>query len=138
MNPRIVSTLALVFTAGVATGMLAMQYGLHEKLRHTVAAAPPAEANREEVLHQFRTKLDLSSEQTEKIALVLEDYRHYYESLQDQIDDLRPREQMLREQIEDLRSTGQARILQILDPGQQVRFKKMMVELLPQLDSAKK
>jgi len=125
MNPRIASTLALVFTAGVATGMLAMQYGLHEKLRHTVAAAPPAvQPNREEVLHQFRTKLDLSSEQTEKIALVLEDYRHYYESLQEQIDDLR--------------STGQSRILQILDPGQQVRFKKMMDELVPQLNTAKK
>ena len=125
MNPRIASTLALVFTAGVATGMLAMQYGLHEKLRHTVAAAPPAvQPNREEVLHQFRTKLDLSSEQTEKIALVLEDYRHYYESLQEQIDDLR--------------STGQSRILQILNPDQQVRFKKMMDELVPQLNTAKK
>jgi hypothetical protein len=137
-NPRILITLSLVFLAGVATGMLGMQHGLHDKLHQklnpTVSAAPAVpQPDREAVLHQFKTKLDLSTDQTEKIAMILEDYRHYYDSLQDQIDDLR-----LRDQIEDLRSTGRTRIMQILDTEQRTKFEKMMDELAPQLDSTKK
>jgi hypothetical protein len=124
-NPRIASTLLLVFLAGGATGMLGMRYGLHDKLHRVVAAAPPTkEPSREAVLQDFRTKLDLSPEQTDQIAVVLEDYRHYYESLQDQLDDLR--------------STGKGRIIQILQPGQREKFEKMMNELAPQLGDTKK
>lgn len=119
-NPRIASTLLLVFLAGAAIGMLSMQYGLHDRLHKSVAAAAlPKEASREAVLQDFKTKLDLSQEQTDRIAVVLEDYRHYYESLQDQLDDLR--------------STGRTRIVQILQPGQREKFDKMMDELVPQL-----
>lgn len=124
-NPRIASTLLLVFLAGAAVGMLGMKYGLHDRLHRTVAAASPArENNREAVLQDFKTKLDLSQDQTDQIAVVLEDYRHYYESLQDQLDDLR--------------STGRTRIVQILQPGQREKFEKMMTELAPQLGEAKK
>jgi len=102
-----------------------MKYGLHDRLHRTVAAASPArENNREAVLQDFKTKLDLSQDQTDQIAVVLEDYRHYYESLQDQLDDLR--------------STGRTRIVQILQPGQREKFEKMMTELAPQLGEAKK
>jgi len=118
-NPRIASTLLLVFLAGVATGMLGMRYGLHDRLHRVVAASPSREAGKEAVLDDFKTKLGLSPEQTDQIAVVLEDYRHYYESLQDQLDDLR--------------STGNTRILQILQPGQRDKFEKMMTELAPQL-----
>jgi hypothetical protein len=119
-NPRIASTLLLVFLAGVATGMLGMRYGLHDRLHRVVAASSAREAGKEAVLDDFKTKLGLSPEQTDQIAVVLEDYRHYYESLQDQLDDLR--------------STGKTRILQILQPGQRDKFEKMMTELAPQLD----
>ena len=120
-NPRIASTLLLVFLAGAAIGMLGMRYGLHDRLHKTVAAAAsvPRETGREAVLQNFKTKLDLSQDQTDQIAVVLEDYRHYYESLQDQLDDLR--------------STGRTRIVQILRPGQREKFEKMMDELVPQL-----
>jgi len=125
-NPRIASTLLLVFLAGAAIGMLGMRYGLHDKLHKTVAASSlPHETGREAVLQNFKTKLDLSQDQTDQIAVVLEDYRHYYESLQDQLDDLR--------------STGRTRIVQILQPGQREKFEKMMDELVPQLgDQVKK
>jgi hypothetical protein len=119
-NPRIASTLLLVFLAGVATGMLGMRYGLHDRLHRVVASSSAREAGKEAVLDDFKTKLGLSPEQTDQIAVVLEDYRHYYESLQDQLDDLR--------------STGKTRILQILQPGQRDKFEKMMTELAPQLD----
>jgi Spy/CpxP family protein refolding chaperone len=124
-NPRIASTLLLVFLAGAAVGMLGMQYGLHDRLhRVAAAAAPPRDTNKEAVLQNFKTKLDLSAEQTDQIAVVLQDYSHYYESLQDQLDDLR--------------STGLSRILQILQPGQREKFEKMRAELAPQLNSEPK
>ncbi len=118
-NPRIASTLLLVFLAGAAVGMLGMKYGLHDRLHRVAAAAPSRESSHDAMLQDFKTKLDLSSEQTDQIAVVLQDYSHYYESLQDQLDDLR--------------STGLSRILQILQPGQREKFQKMRAELVPQL-----
>src|SRR6266404_4958174 len=117
-NPRILSTLMLVFLAGAAAGALSMRMGLHDKL-HRTAAAASREPNRDAVQNKFRTELELSGAQTEQIGLVLEDYRHYYQSLQDQFDDLR--------------STGKNRILQVLNPDQRVKFEKMMADLAPQL-----
>ena len=61
------------------------------------------------MLQEFKTKLDLSTDQADQISVVLQDYSHYYESLQDQLDDLR--------------STGLSRILQILAarPARKIR-----------------
>ena len=122
-NARILSTLLLVFAAGAATGGLVMQLGLHDKLHRITSASSPRESNRDVVLQKFKTELNLSGAQVEGIALVLEDYRQYYQSLQDQLDDLR--------------ATGKTRIVQILDPGQRVKFEKMMTDLAPQLAGGK-
>ena len=115
---RIFSTLLLVFVAGATTGGLVMQLGLHDKL-HRITSASSREPNREMVLQKFKTELNLSGEQVEGIAAVLEDYRQYYQSLQEQLDDLR--------------LTGKTRIVQILSPDQRVKFEKMMADLAPQL-----
>ena len=113
-NPRILSTLLLVFMAGATTGALSMRMGLHDKLHRS------ADSNsREAVLQKFRTELDLSGAQTEKLGMVLDDYSQYYQSLQDQLDDLR--------------ATGKTRILQILNTDQRAKFEKMMTDLAPQL-----
>ena len=117
-NPRIVSTLLLVFVAGATAGALSMRLGLHEKLHRTVAAAP-RETGREAVLEKFKSELDLSGAQAEKISLVLDDYSLYYQSLHDQLDDLR--------------STGKTRILQVLNADQRAKFEKMIATLAPQL-----
>jgi Spy/CpxP family protein refolding chaperone len=61
----------------------------------------------------------LSSAQTDQIAVVLEDYRKYYQTVQDQ--------------LEDIRATGKGQILRILNPEQRVKFEKMMAELVPQM-----
>ena len=113
-NPRIFSTLFLVFLAGAATGAVSMKFGLHDFLHHT-----PPPASKEEVLQKFRTDLNLTAAQTEKISLVLDDYRHYYQSVQDQLDDIR--------------ATGKMRILQELDPAQREKFLKLMGQIPPQL-----
>jgi hypothetical protein len=113
-NPRIFSTLLLVFLAGATTGAVSMKFGLHDILHRST---PPA--SKEAVLQKFRTDLNLTPAQTEKISLVLDDYRHYYQSVQDQLDDIR--------------ATGKMRILQELDPSQRDKFQKMMGEIPPQL-----
>jgi len=117
-NTRVLTTLALVFIAGAATGALSMQFGLHERLHHAVAPS----VSREEVLQRFKSELNLTADQAEKIRLVLDDYRQYYESVQDQLDDMR--------------ATGKSRIVQILNPEQRVKFEKMMNDIEPALPSA--
>jgi hypothetical protein len=135
-NPRILTILMLVFVAGAASGALVMQLGLHEVLHrasaprtvfpHAVAPVPSAtaattaqEAGHQAVLIRFQTELGLTGAQTEKLALVLDDYSQYYQSLQDQLDDLR--------------ASGKTRIMQLLDAEQRVKFEKMMNQLAPQL-----
>jgi Spy/CpxP family protein refolding chaperone len=113
-NPRIFSTLLLVFLAGAAAGAVSMKFGLHDLLHHS--ATP---ASKEAVLQKFRTDLNLTPAQADRISLVLDDYRHYYQSVQDQLDDIR--------------ATGKMRILQELDPSQRDKFQKLMGEIPPQL-----
>lgn len=126
-NARITWTLALVFLAGVATGMVGMRYGLHDGMHQVMDNATAARATGDDaVLEHFRSELNLTNDQTQRLALVLDDYRHYYESVQDQIEDLH-----LRDQIDDLRSTGKSRILDILNEDQRVKFEQMTNEMSP-------
>lgn len=121
---RIPLTLGLVFLAGVGVGMVAMRYGMHEQLHRVSAASDARLKGQDAVLDYYRKELSLTSDQTERLRLVLDDYRHYYQSVQDQIEDLR-----LREQIEDLRATGKSRILEILDEEQRAKFEQISREM---------
>jgi len=122
-NPKVISTLVVVFLAGAAVGALAMQLGLHERLHRTAAAASKTVplAAKDAVVQRFKTELNLTSAQTQQISSILDEYRHYYQSLQDQLDDVR--------------ALGKTRIVQILDDDQRQKFDKMMNELQPQLEA---
>jgi len=124
-NPKVIGTLVVVFLAGAAVGALSMQMGLHDKLHRTVSAAPAPAARKDStndaLVQRFKTELNLSGEQTVKIAMVLDDYREYYQNLQDQLDDVR--------------STGKTRIMQILDDQQRAKFEKIMGTLQPALEA---
>jgi Spy/CpxP family protein refolding chaperone len=122
-NRKVISTLVVVFLAGAAVGALAMQLGLHDKLHRTAAAAskPVPLAAKDAVLQRFKTELSLSAAQTQQISSILDDYRHYYQNLQDQLDDVR--------------ALGKTRIVQVLDEGQRQKFDKMMTELQPQIET---
>ena len=120
-HPKVILTLLLVFVAGAVSGALGMRLGLHERLHPTAVSASTKEASRDAVLQNLKNKLDLSPEQARQIAGFLDEYRHYYESLEEQLDDLR--------------STGKKNILSILSPAQREKFEKMMEELAPQLQS---
>lgn len=113
-NPRIFSTLLFVFLAGATTGAVSMKFGLHQVLHRSSVPT-----SKEGVLEKFRTELNLTPTQTQKISLILDDYRQYYQSVQDQEDDIR--------------STGKMRILQELNPAQRDKFQKLMGEIPPQL-----
>ncbi len=113
-NPRIFWTLLLVFLAGGATGAVSMKFGLHQLLHRSSVPT-----SKEGVLQKFRVDLNLTPAQVAKISLILDDYQHYYQSVQDQEDDIR--------------ATGKMRILQELNPAQRDKFQKLMGEIPPQL-----
>ncbi|HUA86106.1 MAG TPA: hypothetical protein VMB85_19755 [Bryobacteraceae bacterium] len=117
-NPRILSTLMLVFLAGAATGALVMRFSGFE-LFHRARPASSRSADRDHVLQQFRTGLNLSDAQTQKLATLLDDYSQYYESVEEQLDDLR--------------ATGKRQFMAILNPEQRDKFEKLLPELVPQL-----
>jgi len=124
-NPKVAGTLVVVFLAGAAVGALTMQMGLHERLHRTVSASTVRVAGKasstDALVQRFKTELNLSADQTDKIAMVLTDYREYYHSLEDQLDDVR--------------STGKSRIMQILDQQQRAKFEKIMGDLQPQVEA---
>ena len=125
-NLKVIGTLVVVFLAGGAVGALTMQLGLHDRMHRTVSAASaPAPvhkaATNDALVQRFKTELNLSGDQTEKITMVLDDYRQYYQSLEDQLDDVR--------------STGKTRIMQILDEQQRTKFEKIMGNLQPALEA---
>jgi len=124
-NLKVAGTLVVVFLAGAAVGALTMQMGLHERLHRTVSAATlpviRKASSSDALVQRFKTELNLSADQADKIAMVLADYREYYHSLEDQLDDVR--------------STGKSRIMQILDQQQRAKFEKIMGDLQPQLEA---
>jgi|SRR5579885_1073288 Spy/CpxP family protein refolding chaperone len=118
LNPRIVITLALVFLAGAATGALVMRFS-GVSIVHRTRGPVSRSAGHDQVLRQFKAGLNLSDAQTQKLALLLDDYSQYYESVQEQLDDLR--------------ATGKRQFMAILNPEQREKFEKMLPELVPQL-----
>jgi hypothetical protein len=118
LNPRIVTTLILVFMAGAATGALVMRFS-GVPIVHRARSSAARSSDHDQVLQQFKTGLNLSDAQTQKLALLLDDYSQYYESVQEQLDDLR--------------ATGKRQFMAILNPEQREKFEKMLPELVPQL-----
>ena len=76
-NPRILSTLMLVFLAGAAVGALSMRFGVHDWL-HQPQRCRRATGDARCGTQPLSKQLDLDSAQTAKLALVLDDYRQYY------------------------------------------------------------
>lgn len=110
-NPKILSTLLLVFIAGALTGAASMRFGLHDRWLHPVASMNRPDQARA-FLARCQKELNLSPEQTDQISSILDDYKKYYESLQ--------------EQIEDIRATGKIRIMNVLHEDQKAKFEKLL------------
>jgi hypothetical protein len=112
-DPRVVSVLLLVFLCGSAAGALGLRYAN----RQTAVAAGKSwrEGGKEISLQRFRSELSLSDEQSREVEVVLDDFMKYYQTLQAQMDEVR--------------ADGKERIVKILNPDQQERFKRMLSDL---------
>jgi Spy/CpxP family protein refolding chaperone len=103
-NPRIITLLVLVFLAGACTGALSMRSGLHQRMH-----------GGELSYEQLKTELKLTPKQAEQIKTILDDFYHYNQDIQ--------------AQIEDFRATGKNQIRSILDDGQKKVFDKLSSEV---------
>lgn len=112
-NPRILTTLVLVFLTGALAGAIGMREGLHAELHRGVAYWRGDKA--EFSYSQLKTELNLTPEQSERLKTILDDFAKYHEDLEAQIDDVR--------------ATGRNRIVQILTPEQRKRFEKLSDQL---------
>jgi Spy/CpxP family protein refolding chaperone len=111
-NPRILTTLLLVFLCGAAAGAIAMRTYYLRVLR------PPATVqgwDQKLYLEGLKRDLNLTPEQANEIEAALNDFVKYYQSLQMQMDDLR--------------SNGKDRILRVLTPEQKKTFENMRSRL---------
>ncbi|MGD0013541.1 MAG: hypothetical protein ABSD56_03820 [Bryobacteraceae bacterium] len=114
-NPRILLVLFVVFLGGASVGAFVSM--VVERRVHSSAAPQPAwkDGRQAAALERFRQELDLTPQQTEQLETILDDFFTYYHTLQAQLDDVR--------------SSGQQKILRILDEKQKKKFEKLMSEL---------
>jgi Spy/CpxP family protein refolding chaperone len=113
-NPRILTTLVLVFLTGALAGAIGMQEGLHAQL-HRGAAYWRGGDKAEFSYQRLKTELNLTPDQSERLKTILDDFVKYHEDLE--------------AQIEDVRATGRNRIVQILTPEQRKRFEQLSDKL---------
>ena len=112
-NPRILTTLVLVFLTGAMVGAIGMREGLHEKLHRSAAYWRGDKA--EFSYDRLKTELNLTPDQSGRLKTILDDFVKYHEDLETQ--------------IEDVRATGRNRIVQILTPDQRKRFEQLSNQL---------
>lgn len=116
-NPRVLTTLVLVFMTGALAGAITMRAGLHEKM-HRSTATYWRDGRNEFSYDKLKKELDLTPEQSERLKTILDDFVKYHEDLQ--------------AQIEDVRATGKNRIMQMLDTRQRQKFEQLSNQLPPQ------
>jgi hypothetical protein len=111
-NPRILSTLLVVFLFGAVAGAISVRMGFPPE-RHKIGPYW-AEGGKELTIQKFKKDLNLTPAQAAEIETVLDDFMTYYQTLE--------------AQVNDVRATGKKRILRILDDGQKQKFERMLVE----------
>jgi Spy/CpxP family protein refolding chaperone len=114
-NPRILCLLLLIFLCGALAGALTMRSSFHTKLHR--AAAPYWKDDSAQLFSYdtLKTELNLTSEQSERLKTILDDFVKYHEDLE--------------AQIEDMRATGKNRIKQMLTPEQRQKFEQLCNKL---------
>jgi Spy/CpxP family protein refolding chaperone len=112
-NPKVLSVLVLVFVAGALSGALSMRLGLHERL-HGGSPTLSKPDSAKLFLGRCEKELNLTPEQSAQMKTILDDYKLYYQSLQDQLDDVR--------------ATGKSRLMAVLTDEQKLKFEKLLAE----------
>jgi Spy/CpxP family protein refolding chaperone len=114
-NPRILALLLLVFLCGALAGALSMRSSLHTKLHRGPAQFWKGDSPELFSYDTLKTELNLTSEQSERLKTILDDFVKYHEDLE--------------AQIEDMRATGKNRIVQMLTPEQRQKFERLCNKL---------
>ena len=97
-----IATLILVFLCGGMVGALAMNMGFHKGLHRSPFWT---DAGKSVYMERIKKDLDLTPEQAEQMASILDDFSKYYRNVL---------------------SDGKARIFQILNPEQRKKFEQLM------------
>jgi Spy/CpxP family protein refolding chaperone len=112
-NPRVLTTLLLVFLCGATVGALAMRAGLHTTLHRS---GPYWKEGRNEIiLQRYKKELNLTPAQAQQLETVLDDFMMYYQTLQGQMDEVR--------------ASGKDRIMRVLNDEQKKKFERMIADL---------
>jgi len=90
-----------------------MRAGLHDKIHRN--AYWKDDKSQIFSYEKLKKDLNLTSDQSERLKTILDDFVKYHEDLQ--------------AQIEDVRATGKNRIVQILNPDQRQRFEQLCRQL---------
>jgi hypothetical protein len=110
-NPRILALLLLIFLCGALAGALTMRSSLHTKLHHGGAPYWKDDSAQLFSYDKLKKELNLTSEQSERLKTILDDFVKYHEDLETQ--------------IEDMRATGKNRIVQMLTVEQRRKFERL-------------
>ena len=87
-NPRVLSTLAVVFLCGMAFGSVCMRGYLRSRWTTSERTTPAIETARHVGLGALRIKLNLSEAQEQTITKILDDYGKYYQNIEDERQDV--------------------------------------------------
>jgi hypothetical protein len=107
-NASAILPLVLVFLCGVSVGALAMSFREH-KMRHDTAVLSSKDPRilNNITVERWKTELNLTDTQAKEIEEILDDFSKYYDNVL---------------------GDGNTRIMKILDPKQQAKFKQMLSE----------
>jgi Spy/CpxP family protein refolding chaperone len=110
-NPRVLSTLALVFLCGSVLGAAAARSYIHSRWASQTPATPAIEKARHVGLAALKTNLNLTPAQEQVVTKVLDDYGKFYQNIED-------------ERL-DVAEDGRRQILKVLTPEQRARFDEL-------------
>ena len=109
-NPKVLAIFGVIFLCGLAAGSVLTRAYLHAHMP-PISQQRTIEAAQSFGLERLKTTLNLTSAQQQTITEVLDDYRKYYQNIE--------------EQREDVAEHGKQRILDVLDEGQKARFREI-------------
>ncbi len=111
-NPRVLSTLAIIFLCGAAFGAAITRGYLHSRWAAQAAPPPAIERARHVGLGNLKARLNLTPAQEQEITKILDDYGKFYQNIEDE--------------REDVAEYGRRRILNALTPEQRAQFNAMI------------
>ncbi|HEX4810754.1 MAG TPA: hypothetical protein VH325_17590 [Bryobacteraceae bacterium] len=120
-NPRVLTIFAVIFLCGAAFGSVVMREYLHAHM------FPARRANSVEAMNKMnkiglgalQTQLNLTPQQFNVVAPILDDYAKYYQNIEEQQADI-------EEQRANVAELGKRKILDVLNEEQKRRFNELL------------